>query len=134
MDAFGTYGGGGGWPTKSPDSPPDPPLQSIHGDVQNSPICARFFPFTQNLDCKQSYFSLQSYCRRKTEARERPGAINEGVRLRRKNKRLLTLLFCLGKTKLSREFNKPIKHVFSRLEPVPHCNVTSSSLPRILHL
>ena len=61
MDAFGTYGGGGGgggWPTKSPDSPPDPPLQSIHGDVQKSPICARFFPFTQNLDCKQSLIFL----------------------------------------------------------------------------
>ena len=50
-----------------------------------------------------SYFSLQSYCTRNlsTRAAKPRAARNEGVSLRRKNKRLLTL-FCLGTTKLSR--------------------------------
>ena len=45
-----------------------------------------------------SYFSLQSYCTRNPSTR---AAINEGVSPRKKDKRLLTLLFCLGTTKLS---------------------------------
>ena len=51
-----------------------------------------------------SYFSLQSYCTRNlsTLAAKPRAARNEGVSTRRKNKRLLTLLFCLGTTKLSR--------------------------------
>ena len=46
-----------------------------------------------------SYFSLQSCCTRNPSTR---AAINEGVSPRRKNKRLLTPLFCLGTTKLSK--------------------------------
>ena len=51
-----------------------------------------------------SYISLQSYCTRNlsTRAAKPPAARNEGVSPRRKNKRLLTLLFCLGTTKLLR--------------------------------
>ena len=51
-----------------------------------------------------SYFSLQSYCTRNlsTRAANPRAGRNEGVSPRRKKKRLLTLLFCLGTTKLSR--------------------------------
>ena len=46
-----------------------------------------------------SYFSFQSYCKRNPSMR---AVIKEGISLRIKNKRLLTLLFCLGTTKLAR--------------------------------
>ena len=51
-----------------------------------------------------SYFSLESYCKRKSSRRvAKPRAtINKGISPRRKNKRLLTPLFCLGTTTLSR--------------------------------
>ena len=51
-----------------------------------------------------SYFSLQSYYTQNlsTRAAKPLAARNEGVSPRRRNKRLLTLLFCLGTTKLSR--------------------------------
>ena len=51
-----------------------------------------------------SYFSLQSYYTRNLSTRAaKPRAVrNEDVSPRRKNKRLLTFLFCLGTTKLSR--------------------------------
>ena len=52
-----------------------------------------------------SYFSLQSYCTKKPKhagSGEAASRDKEGVSPRRKNKRLLTLLFCLGTTKLSR--------------------------------
>ena len=46
------------------------------------------------------FFSFQSYCTRNpsTRAAKPRAAINEGGIPRRKNKRLLTLLFCLGTT------------------------------------
>ena len=51
-----------------------------------------------------SCFSLRSYCTRNlsTPAAKPLAARNEGVSARRKNKRLLTLLFNLGTTKMSR--------------------------------
>ena len=54
-------------------------------------------PFIYTLDCEQLLFFFASLLKPSTRAE-----INEGVSPRRKNKRLLTLLFCLGTTKLSK--------------------------------
>ena len=56
------------------------------------------------VDCEQSLIFLCKiiYCTRNPSTR---AALNEGVSPRIKNKRLLTRLFCLGTTKLSRQFN-----------------------------
>ena len=55
-----------------------------------------------------SYFSLQSYCTRNPSTR---AAINEGVSPRKKDKRLLTLLFCLGTTKRQRNLINQLKPI-----------------------
>ena len=63
-------------------------------------------PVTVDLDCEQSLIFLCKVTARKnpsmTPAAKARAAIKEGVSPRRKNKRMLTLLFCLGTTKLSR--------------------------------
>ena len=62
-------------------------------------------PVTVDLDCEQSLIFLCKVTARKNPSMPpaaKPRApIKEGVSPRRKNKRLLTLLFCLGTTKLS---------------------------------
>ena len=56
------------------------------------------------LDCEQSlFFAKLLHAKSNHASGERPlAARNESVSPRRKNKRLLTLLFCLGTTKMSR--------------------------------